>query len=80
MHQPTGFFMGVLMFVRRKKSLYGLKQSPRAGRFSEASFCLRRTAADHSVYVTRSILLAVYVDDIVITGSYFSECTQALSK
>ncbi|KAJ9548762.1 hypothetical protein OSB04_021305 [Centaurea solstitialis] len=62
---------------RLRKSLYGLKQSPRAwfGRFNAVvtEFGLRRSSYDHSVFFTSSssgcILLVVYVDDIVITGS-----------
>ncbi|KAJ9180876.1 hypothetical protein P3X46_009068, partial [Hevea brasiliensis] len=58
-------------------SLYGLKQSPRAwfGRFSEAvqEFGMQKSKCDHSVFYRQSeaglILLVVYVDDIVITGS-----------
>ncbi|KAJ7963920.1 Retrovirus-related Pol polyprotein from transposon TNT 1-94 [Quillaja saponaria] len=64
------------MVCRLKKSLYGLKQSPRAwfGRFSEVvlSFGLQRCTVDHSVFYKHTpngrILLIVYVDDIVITG------------
>lgn len=60
-----------------RKSLYGLKQSPRAwfGRFNAVvtEFGLRRSSYDHSVFFASSssgcILLVVYVDDIVITGS-----------
>ncbi|GJX55622.1 retrovirus-related pol polyprotein from transposon TNT 1-94 [Tanacetum coccineum] len=60
-----------------KKALYGLKQSSRAwfGKFSKAviEFGLRRSIYDHSVFYSSSnaccILLVVYVDDIVITGS-----------
>jgi len=59
-----------------KKSLYGLKQSPRAwvGKFSKVveSFGLSQSKSDHSVFYKNSegtlILLVVYVDDIVITG------------
>nr|XP_016492553.1 PREDICTED: uncharacterized protein LOC107812042 [Nicotiana tabacum] len=66
-----------------KKSLYGLKQSPRAwfGKFSEFSevvqeFGLKMRKCDHSVFYRKSvagtILLVVYVDDIVITGSDYA--------
>ena len=62
---------------RLRKSLYGLKQSPRAwfGRFSEVvqQFGMKMSKCDHSVFYRNSdsgvILLVVYVDDIVITGS-----------
>ena len=60
-----------------RKSLYGLKQSPRAwfGKFSQAvkEFGMQKSKYDHSVCYRNSsssiILLVVYVDDIVITGS-----------
>ncbi|KAK9080267.1 hypothetical protein SSX86_001943 [Deinandra increscens subsp. villosa] len=62
---------------RLRKSLYGLKKSPRAwfGKFNTVvtEFGLRRSSYDHSAYFASSaadrILLVVYVDDIVITGS-----------
>ncbi|KAJ7959763.1 Retrovirus-related Pol polyprotein from transposon TNT 1-94 [Quillaja saponaria] len=78
MEQPPGFVaQGESdMVCQLKKSLYGLKQSPRAwfGRFSEVvlSFGLQRCTVDHSVFYKHTpngrILLIVYVDDIVITG------------
>ena len=78
MEQPPGFVaQGESDLVcRLKKSIYGLKQSPRAwfGRFSEVviEFGLQRCGVDHSVFYKHSkvgrILLIVYVDDIVITG------------
>ena len=65
------------MVCRLRKSLYGLKQSPRAwfGKFSQAveDFGMQKSKFDHSVFYRNSssgiILLVVYVDDIVITGS-----------
>ena len=59
------------------KSLYGLKQSPRAwfGKFSNVvqQFGMTRNEADHSVFYRHSsagcIYLVVYVNDIVLTGS-----------
>ncbi|KAJ9544458.1 hypothetical protein OSB04_024165 [Centaurea solstitialis] len=79
MEQPPGFVaQGESGRVcRLRKSLYGLKQSPRDwfGRFNAVvtEFGLRRSSFDHSVFFTSSssgcILLVVYVDDIVITGS-----------
>ena len=77
--QPPGFVaQGEIGKVYRlRKSLYGLKQSPRAwfGKFSQAveKFGLQKSKSDHSVFYRNShsgiILLLVYVDDIVITGS-----------
>ena len=79
MEQPPGFVAqgeyGKVCHLR--KSLYGLKQSPRAwfGKFSQAieKFGMQKSKSDHSVFYKRSnggiILLVVYVDDIVITGN-----------
>ena len=80
MEQPPGFIAqgesGLVCRLRR--SLYGLKQSPRAwfGRFSSVvqEFGMLRSTADHSVFYHHNssgqcIYLVVYVDDIVITGS-----------
>ena len=80
MEQPLGFVAqeesGLVCKLHR--SLYGLKQSPRAwfGRFSSVvqEFGMLRSEADHSVFYhynssSQCIYLVVYVDDIVITGS-----------
>nr|XP_009794179.1 PREDICTED: uncharacterized protein LOC104240969 [Nicotiana sylvestris] len=79
MEQPPGFVaQGECGKVcRLRKSLYGLKQSPRAwfGRFSEAvlEYGMKKSNCDHTVFYKKSedgiILLVIYVDDIVITGS-----------
>ena len=79
MEQPPGFVAqgesGLVCKLRR--SLYGMKQSPRAwfSWFSSVvqEFGMIRSAADHSVFYHHSstgkcIYLIVYVDDIVITG------------
>ena len=80
MEQPPGFVAqgesGLVCKLHR--SLYGLKQSPRAwfSRFSSVvqEFGMIRSAADHSVFYHHSstgkcIYLIVYVDDIVITST-----------
>nr|CAD1821673.1 unnamed protein product [Ananas comosus var. bracteatus] len=77
--QPPGFVAQRELgrVCRLRKSLYGLKQSPRAwfGRFSEVvqEFGMKKSKCDHSVFYRHSetglILLVVYVDDIVITGN-----------
>ena len=64
---------------RLRKSLYGLKQCPRAwfGKFSQAveTFDIQRSKFDHFVFYKNSssgiILLVVYVDYIVIIRSDF---------
>lgn len=64
-------------YVLLKKSLYGLKQSPRAwfSRFSDVilSMGFSRCQADHTCFTRTSssghrIFLLVYVDNIIITG------------
>ncbi|RVX15359.1 Retrovirus-related Pol polyprotein from transposon TNT 1-94 [Vitis vinifera] len=80
MEQPPGFVaQGESGLVcRLHRSLYGLKQSPRAwfSRFSSVvqEFGMLCSTADHSVFyhhnsLGQCIYLVVYVDDIVITGS-----------
>ena len=63
---------------RLRKSLYGLKQSPRAwfSRFSDVvlSIGFTRCHSDHTCFIRRCpdgrcIILSVYVDDIIITGN-----------
>ena len=60
------------------RSLYGLKQSPRAwfGKFNSVvqAFGMKQSEADHSVFYChtssrRCVYLVVYVNDIVITGN-----------
>jgi len=81
MEQPPGFVAqgeSSSLVCRLRRSLYGLKQSPRAwfGKFSTViqEFGMTRSGADHSVFYrhsapSRCIYLVVYVDDIVITGN-----------
>ena len=81
MEQPSGFVAQgeVGNVCRLRKSLYGLKQSPHAwfGKFSQAveTFGMWKSKSDHFVFYKNFsfgiILLVVYVDDIVITGSDF---------
>jgi hypothetical protein len=62
--------------LRLHRSLYGLKQSPRAwfDRFRRAILQLgyKQSNADHTMFYKRNVsrvsILIVYVDDIVITG------------
>ncbi|RVW81887.1 Retrovirus-related Pol polyprotein from transposon RE2 [Vitis vinifera] len=80
MEQPPGFVAqgeSGLMY-RLRRSLYGLKQSPRVwfGRFSSVvqEFGMLRSTVDHSIFyhhnsLRQCIYLVVYVDDIVISGS-----------
>ncbi|WJZ82183.1 hypothetical protein VitviT2T_001965 [Vitis vinifera] len=60
-----------------KKSLYGLKQSPRAwfGRFTKSMrvFGYRQSNSDHTLFLKKQhgkiTALIVYVDDMVVTGN-----------
>ena len=79
MEQPPGFVAQeeIGRVCRLQKSLYGLKQSPRAwfSKFSEVieKFGIQKSKSDHSIFYKNSqasiILLVVYVDDIITTGN-----------
>ena len=80
MEPPPGFDgkYGHDKVCKLKKALYGLKQSPQAwfGRFTEAmmQFGYKQSHSDHTLFVKHSgkekiIVLLVYVDDIIVTGS-----------
>jgi transposase InsO family protein len=83
MHIPPGFNTNQTTgkVLRLYRSLYGLKQSPRAwfDRFRRAilkkGYC--QSNADHTLFYKRNIgkitILIVYVDDIVITGDDHEE-------
>ncbi|KAL0534363.1 hypothetical protein IC582_028653 [Cucumis melo] len=83
MEQPPGFVaQGESDKVcHLQKSLYGLKQSPRAwfGKFNHAlvRFGMQKSTYDHYVFYRQSdngiVLLVVYVDDIVITENDASD-------
>ena len=78
MSLPPGFEekYGVGKVCKLKKSLYGLKQSPRAW-FERFGKCIKRfgflqSQANHTLFYTHSkegkvAVLIVYVDDIILT-------------
>jgi hypothetical protein len=75
MHSPSGYFVPEGMFCYLRRSLYGLKQPPRAWfkRFASVVTAADFFASAHDpalfVHVTphgRTLLL--YVDDMIITG------------
>ncbi|KAE8661030.1 Importin subunit beta-1 [Hibiscus syriacus] len=79
---PSGFEEEKGRLCRLKKSLYGLKQSPRAWfiRFAKAMTSRNYTQgqADHTLFYKHSgngkySILIVYVDDIILTGDDSSE-------
>jgi len=67
-----------------KKSIYGLKQSPRAWyerlEMELRSWGFKRFESDHSVFVRGNgqdqVILAVYVDDLIISGPTFTRVNQ----
>eukprot|EP00253_Pinus_taeda_P019658 PITA_19658 len=78
MEQPIGFIQtDSSLLCRLKKSLYGLKQAPRAWYAKMDSFLLEsgfsRCYSDNTVYTKKVenslIILVLYVDDLILTGS-----------
>ena len=82
---PPGFEEGRGDKVcKLKKSLYGLKQSPRAwfDRFSKVLKVegYKQCLSDHTMFVKteggRRCILIVYVDDIILTGDHIDEMSR----
>ena len=78
MEEPPEYIAeGENTVCRFRKAMYGLKQSPKVWfeKFSMVTSCIRfaHCHSDHSVFVRRtksgSVILSVYVDDILLTGS-----------
>jgi hypothetical protein len=77
MEKPQGFIHNSSLGCKLKKSLYGLKKEPRAWYEKMDSYMILhdfvRCKSDCHVYVLRTtdslIILVLYVDDILITGS-----------
>jgi len=72
MEQPIGYQGGTNRVWRLKKSIYGLKQAPKAwyDKFSSVlrSLNLQSSTADNCIYYRTNplLLLAIYVDDIIL--------------
>jgi hypothetical protein len=77
MEQPHGFIQNSSLVCRMKKSLYGLKQTPRAWYEKMDSYLIShdfiRCKYDSNVYMMRNtnsiMILVLYVDHLLITGS-----------
>ncbi|XP_044478603.1 uncharacterized mitochondrial protein AtMg00810-like isoform X1 [Mangifera indica] len=90
MSPPPGFeMMGQDKVCRLKKSLYGLKQSPRAWfeRFGKAvkSHGYHQSQADNTMFYKRSekgkiSILIVYINDIILTGDDSEELVNIKKK
>lgn len=86
MKQPKGFEDPIHpnYVCRLKKSLYGLKQAPKAwfekfsGFLTQHGFVISVCDTSMFIYMSGSkmILLLLYVDDLILTGS-FSELLQS---
>ena len=75
--QLTGPDDGSTRVCKLKKALYGLKQSSRIGYETITNFFKSHefvpVNADLIVFVKEGVIVAIYVDDLIITGSSFSE-------
>jgi Reverse transcriptase (RNA-dependent DNA polymerase) len=90
MHQPPGFIDSAHpTHVRRlSKALYGLKQSTRAWFHTLSSFLIslgfHASKYDSSLFVLHrfgnTIILLVYVDDIIITDSHTQSVQEIISQ
>jgi hypothetical protein len=85
--QPEGFDDGTGRVCKLKKALYGLKQSPRIWYNTLAGFLktlgFEPLTSDLSVFRKGSVLIAVYVDDLLTIGPSKDELArlkQALSN
>lgn len=77
--QPTGFVVvgKEHKVLKLRKALYGLHQAPRAWNAkldrTLLSFGFRRSPSEHAIYIRqddgKQLVIEVYVDDLVITGS-----------
>ena len=80
MQPPPGFSVESNKVCHLRRALYGLKQAPRAwfAKFSSTIFRLGYTASlyDSVLFLCRTdkgtILLLLYVDDMIITGDDLS--------
>lgn len=71
--QPTGYSNGSARVCKLRKALYGLKQLPRIWYKTLAKFLhelgFRPLNADLSVFAKEDMIIAIYVDDLLICGA-----------
>ncbi|KAF5465934.1 hypothetical protein F2P56_015896 [Juglans regia] len=89
MCQPQGFIHPDFPthICSLKKSLYGLCQAPRSwfSRLTEqlTAYGFVGSKSDNSLYIMHSakfqLLILIYVDDIIVTGSHFEEITKLIT-
>eukprot|EP00253_Pinus_taeda_P002436 PITA_02436 len=83
MEQPPGYMHNSSLVCKLKKSLYGLKQAPRAWYAKMDPYLLSQNfvhcKSDSNVYFLKKIdsllIIVLYVDDLLITGSSASVIT-----
>ena len=90
MSQPQGFEEKDFehLVCKLKKSLYGLKQSPRAWYQRIDSFFTKegftRSEADHSLYIKQTseylLIVLIYVDDLIILASLLEKLAWLKAK
>lgn len=90
MEIPPGYAeeFGPGQVCRLKKTLYGLKQSPRVwfGRFSQVmqKYGYKQSNTDHTLFLKQSdgkvTCLLIYVDDMIITGNDTAEIEKLRSN
>ncbi len=80
-NQPHGFNDGTARVCRLLRALYGLKRSPRVWYDTLVAFLnnysMSPLNADLSVYAKPGLMIAILVDDLLITGSSTSEIKAA---
>ncbi|UYV78997.1 hypothetical protein LAZ67_17000580, partial [Cordylochernes scorpioides] len=84
--QPEGFNNGTDLVWKLKKSLYGLKQSPRCWNHKIVNFmkerCLKESTADPCLFFRKTndhlLIIAIYVDDGIIAGTNEQEIKEFL--
>lgn len=75
--QPTLFVIRDNKVCLPRKALYGLKQSPRVWYQIVQNFLqkmgFKRTNSDHGIFVSEDMYIAIYDDDLIISGKDASE-------
>ena len=66
--------------LKLNKAIYGLKQSPRVWKKTLVKFLnqleLNQLKTDTCVFSNKNIILAIYVDDIIIIAKYIGKITE----
>jgi hypothetical protein len=80
MEQPLEFDDGSGRVCKLNKALYGLKQAPRIWYETLKEFLLtegfKHLESDHGIFVKDGIIMAVYVDDLLLIGQDMSEISK----